>query len=566
MNHQKSKKKLGNILVDEGVITGVQLDFVLEEQKKSKLRLGELLVNLGFADEITIAQALRAQLGMDFIQLAGIHIEADIINMASEQVLRRHRLIPFELSTHDPDILRIAVADPLDFNAIDDMRMITNLQIEAVIATPGDIIATIDRYYGNKQAKAAAQRYSLEKEKQIKEREEDQQAINDINQSPIVILVNTTIEQAIRQRASDIHIEPMEREIRVRYRIDGALYEVMRYETNLLSAIVTRIKIISNLDISEKRNPQDGRITIQIDRMDYDIRVSVLPTVFGEKIVMRIASKRSFMKTKKDLGFTEYEMDCFNALLANPFGIILVTGPTGSGKSTTLYTAISELNKPDVNIITVEDPVEATIEGINQVQVNTKTRLSFANALRSILRQDPNIIMIGEIRDGETAEIAIKASITGHLVISTLHTNNAASTIIRLIDMDIEAYLLADALIGVIAQRLIRVLCPACKRPRQADETEKELLGINKETKQIIYDTGGCALCNHTGYHGRTGVFEIMKVTDTIRELISGRQSSKQIDELARREGMSTLHMSAARYVTEGITSIAEMKKISFRE
>ena len=564
MNYQK-KKKLGNILVEEGVITTDRLEYALKEQKIQKQRLGELLVDLGFTDEMTIAKALQSQLSMEYIQLTGIHIEKDITDLVSEQVLRKHQLIPFEFNSSDSNILRVAVADPLDLNAIDDIRMITNNQVEVVIAAPSEIVATIDRYYGNAQAKAVAERYSQEKEKQLRVKDEIQQAVNDINQSPIVILVKTTIEQAIRQRASDIHIEPMEKQIRIRYRIDGALYEIMRYEINLLSAIVTRIKIISNLDISEKRNPQDGRITIQIDRMDYDIRVSILPTVFGEKIVMRIASKRNLKKSKMDLGFSEDEMDKFNNILTNPFGIILVTGPTGSGKSTTLYTAVSELNKSDVNIITVEDPVEATIEGINQVQVNSKARLSFATALRSILRQDPNIIMIGEIRDSETAEIAIKASITGHLVVSTLHTNNAASTIIRLIDMGIEPYLIADAVIGVIAQRLVRVLCPACKKPRPADELEKEFLGIDKENNQNIYEAGGCAMCNHTGYHGRTGIFEIMTVTHSIKELISHRGSSREINELARKEGMNTLHMSAARYVKEGVTSISEMKKLSFK-
>lgn len=566
MYYKKQKKKLGNILVEEGVITAEQLEFALKEQKKRRQRLGELLVDLGFTDEMTIAKALQSQLCMEYIQLTGIHIEKDITDLVSEHVLRKHQLIPFEFNSSDSNILRVAVADPLDLNAIDDIRMITNYQVEVVIAAPSEIVATIDRYYGNAQAKAVAERYSQEKERQLRVKDDNEQVANDINQSPIVVLVKTTIEQAIRQRASDIHIEPMEKQIRIRYRIDGALYEIMRYEINLLSAIVTRIKIISNLDISEKRNPQDGRITIQIDRMDYDIRISILPTVFGEKIVMRIASKKNLKKSKMDLGFSEDEMDKFNTILTNPFGIILVTGPTGSGKSTTLYTAISELNKSDVNIITVEDPVEATIEGINQVQVNSKATLSFATALRSILRQDPNIIMIGEIRDSETAEIAIKASITGHLVVSTLHTNNAASTIIRLVDMGIEPYLIADAVIGVIAQRLVRVLCPACKKARPANELEKEFLGINKENNQILYEAGGCAMCNHTGYHGRTGIFEIMSVTHSIKELISHRGSSRQIDELARKEGMNTLQMSAARYVKEGITSISEMMKLSFKE
>ncbi len=328
--------------------------------------------------------------------------------------------------------------------------------------------------------------YAKEKEEQLLE--QDTSYEDDINNSPIVKLVKTLIEQAVRQRSSDIHVEPMEHQIRVRYRIDGALYEKSTYSIHLLPAIVARIKIIGGMDISEKRKPQDGRITQVVDRQEFDVRVSVLPTVFGEKVVMRLTSKAVLTKEKSKLGLSHEELLKFDHILENPHGILLVTGPTGSGKSTTLYTALSELNKEDVNIITVEDPVEANVDGINQVQVNSKADLTFATALRSILRQDPDIIMIGEIRDSETATIAVQASITGHLVVSTLHTNSAASTITRLEDMGIESYLLADSIIGVIAQRLVRRLCPHCKKKREAELEEKILLQIPESQDLIIYE------------------------------------------------------------------------------
>ena len=566
MEIQKTKKKLGNILLEEGIITEEQLNQALMKQKLNHQRLGEILVDLRYTDEFTIAQALKQQLGLEYVQLKGIDIEPIIIGLVNEQLLRKYMLIPFEFSRKGRNTLRVAMADPLDLNAIDDLTIVTNYKIESVVAMPREIAATIDRYYGNAEAIAVAERYTKEKERQTREKEEQLQSLDEINQSPIVMLVKNTIEQAIRQRASDIHIEPMEKQIRIRYRIDGALYEILRYEINLLPAIITRIKIISGLDISEKRNPQDGRITMMVDRMEYDIRVSLLPTVFGEKVVMRLTSMHCITRTKKDLGFTEEELVKFNTIFEKPHGIVLVTGPTGSGKSTTLYTALSELNNGDVNIITVEDPVEATIEGINQVQVNTKAKLTFASALRSILRQDPNIIMIGEIRDSETAEIAVRASITGHLVVSTLHTNSAASSITRLEDMGIEPYLLADTMVGIIAQRLIRKLCTSCRKKRMASPLEKELLGIDRNREQQIYEPSGCSQCSNTGYYGRTGVYEIMPMSPALRELINHRGNSAQIDELAIREGMRTLKMSAIRYVLEGITSISELKKISYGE
>lgn len=565
MDFRRKKKRLGDMLIDEGIITREQLEQALDIQKKQHQRLGVILVDLGFTDEVTIAKLLQQQLDLDYIQLSGIFIDPLIVGLVNEQILRKHIVIPFEFSKNDSKTLRVAMADPLELNAIDDLTYITNYKIEAVIATPRDISATIDRYYGSAEAKAVADRYSKEKEQQEKE-EEELYSSDSINSSPMVLLVKTTIEQAIRQRASDIHIEPLEKQIRVRYRVDGTLYEINKYKKDLLSAIVARIKIISGMDISEKRIPQDGRISMLVDRLEYDIRVSSLPTVHGEKIVMRINTKKNLMKSKKDLGLSHDDMIKFDTILKKPHGIILVSGPTGSGKSTTLYTALSEINTKDVNIVTIEDPVEATIDGINQIQVNTKAKLSFASALRSILRQDPNIIMIGEIRDGETAEIAVRASITGHLVVSTIHTNSAASSVTRLMDMGIESYLLADSLVGVIAQRLIRRLCNNCKKAREASDTEKKLLGVGTNEDLNIYESVGCLQCNNTGYLGRTGVYEIMAITPDIKQIIGNSGSSVAIQETALREGMSSLKMSAVRYVIDGLTSMSELNKIIYEE
>lgn len=564
MNFGKNKKRLGDILVDEGLITPDQLREALNEQKDGKLKLGELLVDLGYTDELSIARALHKQLKLEMVQLSGMVIGPDVLKLVNENILRKYMVIPFEFDKTSPNILRVAMADPLNINAIDDLAIITNLKIAPVVATPKEIATAIDKYYGNAEVKAVAERYTREKEMETEEIEEE---IHDaIDNSPMVYLVKVIIEQAVRQRASDIHIEPFEKYIRVRYRVDGVLKEINQYEIDLLPAMVARIKVIGGMDISEKRKPQDGRITMMVDREEFDIRVSVLPTVFGEKIVMRITSKKGLTKAKKDLGFTDEEMDKFDAIFRIPHGMILVTGPTGSGKSTTLYTALSELNTEEVNIITVEDPVEANIDGVNQVQVNLKADLTFSNALRSILRQDPDIIMIGEIRDSETAEIAIKASITGHLVVSTLHTNNAVSSITRLKDMGIEPYLIADALIGVIAQRLVRKLCPNCKTQRHLEPFEKEIIGIDLKEDPVIYEPCGCPMCNNTGFYGRIGVYEIMPVTLALKEVIRQKGTSSQIMDIALKEGMKTLRMNAARYVLEGITSFSEMKRITFDE
>jgi type IV pilus assembly protein PilB len=409
-----------------------------------------------------------------------------------------------------------------------------------------------------------AEVYAAERKEQLAKNQEDESYDMDVSSSPVVLLVNSMIEQAARQRASDIHIEALERTVRVRFRIDGALYEKYKYDIHLLPAIIARLKIIGGMDISEKRKPQDGRITLVVDRIEYDIRVSILPTVYGEKCVMRLAQKKALTRNKKDLGLNPDDLRAFDNILKNPNGILLVTGPTGSGKSTTLYTALSELNTEDVNIITVEDPVEANIDGINQVQVNPKADLTFASALRSILRQDPDIIMIGEIRDGETASIAVQASITGHLVVSTLHTNSAAATLSRLEDMGIESYLLADSMVGIIAQRLVRRLCPNCKRPHIVTDEEKKVMSIDDDGEITIYEAAGCDKCDNTGYTGRIGIYEIMTITQTIRDMINRHSSAIEIQKAAQKEGMHTLRESATKLVLEGTTSYKEMLRTTF--
>ncbi|MCH5263509.1 MAG: Flp pilus assembly complex ATPase component TadA [Lachnospiraceae bacterium] len=561
MDFNRKKLRLGDVLVNSGVITEQDLEKGLARQKGTGRKLGEVLVDEGLVSEDNIARALSSQLRYEMVELQNIEVDPEVLKLVPANVAKKYKVLPFELSP-DSMMIRLAMADPMDMAALDDINIITNMQVEPVVATTSGVMLAIDQYYGQADMKSALEEYTREKESQMEEQEDLYS--EDVNNSPIVQLVKGMIDQAVRQRASDIHIEPMEKQVRIRYRIDGALYEKATYNIRLLPAMVARIKIIGGMDISEKRKPQDGRITQVVDRREYDIRVSILPTVYGEKIVMRLTSKNALSREKSQLGFKPDELKKFDHILMNPHGIILVTGPTGSGKSTTLYTALSELNKEDVNIITVEDPVEANIDGINQVQVNNKANLTFASALRSILRQDPDIIMIGEIRDQETASIAVQASITGHLVVSTLHTNSAASTITRLADMGIEPYLIADATIGVIAQRLVRRLCPDCKKPKKADADDLELLMRKPDEDITVYEPCGCSRCDNTGFRGRIGVYEIMEVTQPLKTIISKGGNAEEIKNKALEEGMSTLRMSATKYVLEGITSIPEMMRVSF--
>ena len=562
---RKGKKRIGDILVEEGILTEEQLEEALKAAKAENKKIGEAITDLGFATEQDIAEALSSQLGFEYVNLSTVHIPDNVLSLIiNESVLRKHLMIPYAFVPNTINQVKVAMVDPMDMSAIDDFSIVTNLLVVPSVATTRDILIALDRYYGDTETIKAAQEYAREREDLAAKLAEGDLSSQDVQSSPVVQLVTSMVEQAARQRASDIHIEAKEDSVRVRFRIDGSLYEKFTYSIHLLPAIMARLKIIGGMDIAEKRKPQDGRFTILVDKREYDIRVSVLPTVYGEKCVMRLAQKKALTRNKSELGFSPSELKAFDDILKNPNGILLVTGPTGSGKSTTLYTALSELNKEDVNIVTVEDPVEANIDGINQVQVNVKAELTFASALRSILRQDPDIIMIGEIRDGETAQIAVQASITGHLVVSTLHTNSAAGSISRLINMGVEGYLLADSLVGIIAQRLVRRLCPYCKKPHLITDTERRIMGIRADVNPEIYEPVGCERCDNTGYSGRIGIYEIMKITPPLKELISKNASVSELKQMGMREGMHTLRQSATMLVIKGITSVHEMIKTTF--
>ena len=567
------KKRLGEVLVESGYLTPDQIDDALAEQKKRNngMKFGDLLIDMGLVTDGQIVTALCQQLGYEEVNLATFQVDEDILKLADEAVLRKHCLLPFGFSPKNPNLLMVAMKDPLDIRAVDDISFVTGYQIEIHVTTEQDITTAIERYYGNAAANRMAEQLSKELEDAAKNRMTSEEGNDDsIADAPIVKLVNQIIDTAVRKRTSDIHIEPMEDSLRIRYRVDGVLQQEMVQDISIHPAMISRIKIISGLDISEKRKPQDGRATAIVDRMEYDIRVSILPTVYGEKVVMRLTQKKGLTRDKKELGFPDEELAKFDKILSHPNGIILVTGPTGSGKSTTLYTALSELNVEGVNIITVEDPVEANIKGINQVQTNEKAGLTFASALRSILRQDPDIIMIGEIRDQETANIAVKAAITGHLVVSTLHTNSAASTITRLADMGVENYLIADSVVGIIAQRLVRRICPKCGIDSEATETEKIILGVENVSGPVKIKRaavgGQCMHCGGNGYRGRVGVYEIMPITSKLRNLISAGTRADDIEAAALEEGMKTLRMAAAGYALQGITTIEEVKRITYSD
>ena len=554
--------RVGDLLVTKGYITEDQLTEALEQQREKKTKLGEVLIEMGLVTDEQFSSVICAQLGIESVDLKKVKLDEQLIQLVGEDIMRKDELIPIGYDENDYSKIKVAMADPMNLGAIDDVTLVTGNEVIPFYASAASITIQLDKIYGKKQAMEAAEQFQAEHADEFgnDEEEDDEDAVSD---APIVKIVNTILDESVRMGASDIHIEPMEEYVRVRYRIDGVLQEVFQYNTNVLSAMVARIKIISGLDISEKRKPQDGRLTRIVDFDEYDVRVSILPTVYGEKTVMRMTKKKGLTREKKYLGLFPDDERKLDSITHNPHGIILVTGPTGSGKSTTCYTVLHELNKETVNIITVEDPVEANVPGVNQVQVNVKAELTFSSALRSILRQDPDIIMIGEIRDGETAGIAVKASITGHLVISTLHTNSTSASITRLIDMGVEPYLIGDAVVGIIAQRLVRRLCPKCKAAHEATSDEKRILGLPDDAKQIIYAPVGCDECNK-GYKGRVAIYEIMPITSGIRKILHNKVTADEIQEIAVKEGMNTLRMAGARNVIDGVTSIEEVVRVAY--
>ncbi len=561
MRNFRKKIRIGDLLLQYGIINEEQLKEALTYQKSSGKKIGEVLIELGYASKENINEVLEFQLGIPYVDLLEYDVDKNAISAISESLAKRHKLLPIKITDNQ---IYVAMEDPLNIFAIDDIRIYSGKEVVPMLADEAHLSRSIDIYYGKQQSEKTVERYKKENFKEKELEISDDENENSVKNAPIVKLVNMILEQGVHNRASDIHIEPYETKVRVRYRIDGILKELFEYEKSILPAIIARIKIISGLDISEKRKPQDGRISISVESQEFDVRVSILPTTYGEKVVMRLNSQEGFSIGKAHLGFFPDDLEKFDAMLSNPHGIILVTGPTGSGKSTTLYTALNEINDESINIVTVEDPVESKIEGINQVQVNEKVGLTFASALRSILRQDPDVIMIGEIRDKETAEIAVKASITGHLVVSTLHTNDAPSSITRLIDMGVEPFLISASVVGVIAQRLVRRLCPKCSKSKPASDREKSLLGLDPHENVEIKEAVGCHVCNNTGYSKRMGVYEIMPVTTELRVAINKNKNSDEIREIAKLEGMKTLKTNAARLVLNGTTTVDELLRIAY--
>lgn len=569
---------LGELLLREKIISADQLKSALDFQKKNSLPLGTSLVTLGFISEEEIAQALSRQLGYPYIDLDQFEVYAEVINLIPADVSKKHMVMPIHRIR---SFLTLAMVDPTDLEIIEDIRFRTGLSIQPVIASESGVMNSINKYYGSVDAlrvRKIVEEIELASDGRINIVEEgDNVDLEEMetasDEAPIITLVNTTFVDAIKKGASDVHFEPYEKEFRIRYRIDGDLYEQVNLPLKFRSPVLSRVKILSNMDIAEKRLPQDGRIKMRVKlengkRKEVDMRVSSIPTLFGEKIVARILDKEMLKLDMTQLGFEEESLAHFQAAIERPWGIVLVTGPTGSGKTNTLYSAVSALNTMDTNIMTAEDPVEFYIPGINQVQIKEEIGLTFASCLRSFLRQDPDIMLVGEMRDFETVDIAIKAALTGHLVFSTVHTNDAASTIIRLVNMNVEPFLIADSVILIAAQRLIRKVCKKCAQPHKVPE--KALLDMGFEKDEFrdlnILKPKGCEACNNTGYKGRIALYEVMPINDDIREMILNRVQSRDVKKKAIEQGMITLRRSGLIKIKNGITSVEEVLRETVRD
>jgi len=563
--------KLGEMLIKAGLLTPQKLQEALEYQKTNGGKLGLNLVKLGLVKEEDITRVLSQQYGVPAINLIKVEVDDAVVKLIPSEVAQKYLIMPV---SRTGATLTIAMVDPTNVFAMDDIKFMTGYNVEPVVASEVAIKEAIDRYYGSIHAlelKKVMDEMAQEENEQNLELLEDEQEVDlakleaATEEAPVVRLVNLILTDSIKRGASDIHIEPYEKDFRVRFRIDGVLYEIMQPPMKLRDAITSRLKIMAKLDISEKRLPQDGRIKIKMKlqgkNREMDYRVSVLPTLFGEKIVLRLLDKENLMLDMTRLGFEQESLDKFEKAIFKPYGMVLVTGPTGSGKTNTLYSSISKVNSPETNIITAEDPVEFNLHGINQVQMKEQIGLNFAAALRSFLRQDPNIILVGEIRDFETAEIAVKAALTGHLVLSTLHTNDAPSTINRLMNMGIEPYLVATSVHLICAQRLVRRLCKDCKE--EVNMPPQALIdigyGTDEASKVKLFKGKGCPTCNNTGYKGRVGLYEVMEITDAMREMILTGASSIELKNKAIEEGMITLRGSGLRKIKAGQTTVEEV-------
>lgn len=553
---------IGQYLIEKGLINEEQLNEILEIKKQEKNKLfGEIVVEKGFVSELEFSKCLAERLNVPFIDLADTELNPQVVNKIPEAVAKKYNLIAVSLLGKR---LTVATNDPVNFYVFEDIRVITGCSTVPVMATKSAITKAIGKMYSEGTMSTVVDDVT----KEFTEGEESGEidfSGDRIENAPIVKLATQIVENSFRMDATDIHIEPFKNYTRIRVRVNGDLVQLMEVSSAVHTSLITRYKIISGMNIAEKRIPQDGRFSQDVDGVHLDVRVSNLPVVHGEKVVIRILATGDVGVRKiTDLGMNQYNYEKFESMLKVPQGVMLVTGPTGSGKTTTLYAALGELAKPNVNVITVEDPVEKAIEGINQCQVNAKAGMTFAAALRSILRQDPDIVMIGEMRDQETSEIAIRAAITGHMVLSTLHTNDAASTITRLVDMGVAPYMVATSLIGVVAQRLVKKLCPACKKMRMSTKEENELMGIDPNVPIPIYEACGCKECADTGYKGRTAIHEILLATPEMSSIIARGAKSDEIAELAKSQGTRLLRDNVSELVQQGTSSIEELVRVSY--
>ncbi len=550
---------VGQYLVEKKLITEAQLQEVLAKQKETKGKMfGDVIVEMGFITDAQFAEVLAERLSIPYIDLDNTELIPDVVKKIPEASARKYNVIAIEKMGKR---LTVATNDPSNFYVFEDLRVITGCNVRPVMATKAALNRAIGRVYSQGQVDSVVDEATKEKEEELNLDEIDLSS-DRVENAPIVKLATAIVENSFRQDATDIHIEPFKDITRIRIRVNGDLIELMTLSPALHVSLVTRYKILSGMNIAEKRVPQDGRMSQVVDGTTIDLRVSNLPMVYGEKVVIRILAGDNSVRRIQDLGMTDYNYERFVSCLKVPQGVVLVTGPTGSGKSTTLYAALGEIAKPNLNVITVEDPVEKKIANINQCQINEKAGMTFGAALRSILRQDPDIIMVGEMRDTETAEIAIRAAITGHLVLSTLHTNDAASTVTRLVDMGVEAYMVATSLIGIVAQRLTKTLCPECKKPRMSTPEEEKLMEIDHSI--MVYDAVGCPKCKNTGYTGRTAIHEILLATPRMQILITGGAKADEIAELAKEEGTLLLRDNISKLVQQGVTTIDELVRVTY--
>jgi type IV pilus assembly protein PilB len=554
-------------LVDMGLLTNDEMITVVREAESASISFQKALVKLGYMSEDRILEFLAHIYGVEAVNPLNVEIPQSLIKLVSAEIALKFKVLP--IYKHGRT-LALAMSDPTDMYAVDDLKFITGLEIKPMVATEMALSAALEQYYAAQDDLEEIVRGLGEEDIEVLEdsSQDEDEGLEEAEQAPVIKFVNSMIADGVRKRVSDIHIEPGEKSFKVRFRIDGSLHEVIKQPAKMKGPIISRIKIMSELDIAEKRLPQDGRIKLRVDNKTIDIRVSTLPTIFGEKVVMRILDRGNLTLDLDRFGFDESALKDFKSAIEAPYGMVLVTGPTGSGKTTTLYSALSRINRADVNIMTSEDPVEYNIEGINQVQIHEEIGLTFAKSLRAFLRQDPNIIMVGEIRDSDTGSIAVKAALTGHLVLSTVHTNDAPSTIDRLVDMGVEPFLVAASLNLVCAQRLVRRICPKCKAQVDVHPEALRELGISEtEAANMRFFSGrGCPHCNNTGYSGRQGVFEVMPISPTLRKMILDRVSGEVIKKQAIDEGMLTLRQDALVKLRAGITAVEEVLRETARD